>query len=136
MSAEKAVYSVLAAATGVTNLVPASKIFPAGRRNQSVAAPAIVYFRDGGRRVYSLQGPSGYDKAHIRVDIFGRSFPEAKSIADAVETALSGYRGIIAGVNVQSILLMDDHDVIDQDEEVFVTEEFHRAMDFSVQYQY
>ncbi len=136
MSAEKAVYSILAANTGVTNLVAATKIFPAGKRNQAVAAPAIVYFRVGGRRVYSMEGASGYDKAHIRVDVFGSNFPQVKSIADAVEAALSGYRGIIAGVNVQSILLADDHDVIDQDEEVFVTEEFHRAMDFSVQYQY
>jgi hypothetical protein len=136
MSAEKAIYALLAADATLTGLVPADKIFPAGRRDQKVGAPAIVYFRVEAGRVYSLQAASGYAKARIRIDVFGGNYPLTKQIAGEVERILSGYRGIIATVNVQAILLLDDYDVVDDQEEIFVTEEFHIAMDFRVHYQY
>ena len=129
--AEKAVYAILAASTAVTNLVPTTRITPT-RMKQNSALPAISYFRVDGPRVYCMTGPSGYALPRIQVDVWARDYPEAKTIAENVRVALSGYRGVIAGVTVQGIFCLDDHDVVDDQEEILPIEMFHVAMDFRV----
>lgn len=130
--AEKAVYAILAANAAVTALVPADRIYPGGRLPQRPTFPAISYFRVDGPRVFSMEGPSGYAMPRIQVDIWGRDYAEAQNVGEKVRNALSGFRGTIAGVTVQGIIDLDDHDVVDEDEEVLVTEQRHLSMDFRV----
>ena len=72
-----------------------------------------------------MEGPSGYAMPRIQVDIWGRDYAEAQNVGEKVRNALSGFRGTIAGVTVQGIIDLDDHDVVDEDEEVLVTEQRH-----------
>lgn len=133
MSAEKAICAILTAASGVSSLV-GNRIYPV-RPKQSGALPAITYFRVDGPRVHSLQGPSGLGHPRIQIDCYASTYADCLELSKQVRLALDGYRGIIAGVNVQAILLLSDFDMEEDEDAPIVPDEFRRVMDFRVWYQ-
>lgn len=129
--AEAAIFSILSNSAEVTSYVPASRITPVAMAQNS-ALVAISYFRVDGPRVYSMSGPSGYAFPRIQIDVWGRDYPEVKNVTERVRQALSGYRGVIAGVTVQSILFLGEVDFADDQDELLPNEAYHIAMDFRV----
>ena len=92
MAIEATIYSVLSAAAGVTALVPASRIKPPGDW-QNLARPYIVYrpiTRDP-QYCHNHETTALIDHyPNFQVSIVADTYSSARSVADAVITAIRG----------------------------------------------
>lgn len=90
MTATQKIYAVLSAATGVTALVPAARIKPAGDW-QNLAKPYIVQFPVTAEFTRTYDGPKALRFTRHQVSIFADLQSTAETIAAAVLAALDGY---------------------------------------------
>lgn len=92
MTAEEKVYAVLAAAAGVTALVPASRIKVPGD-HQNLAKPYLVHFPVAGDTTQCHDGPKALRLwNNYQVSVYAADYSSARILADAVVAALDGYR--------------------------------------------
>ena len=93
MNVQEKVTEVLRAASGITALMPASRIKPPGNQ-QGMSLPYIVHFPV---TVETLQthdtGLINLKKWLYQISCFGASYSAAKAVAAAVVMALGNYRG-------------------------------------------
>ena len=106
MKAEKAVHELLAANTGVANLV-AARIYPAqlpiGVQYPAISIELINAQRTTGP-LLALQDPGVCD-ARIQVTAWSPQYGEAKAVADAARIALQRYKGTTtSGIAVWDIV--------------------------------
>lgn len=103
-SPEAAVRDVLAAASGVTDLVgtdPAriwESDLPVGW-----TAPAITYGNAGTPFEAAHDGATGLAVARVQVDCWARTKAQARDLAEKANAALDGYAGDIASVRVKKV---------------------------------
>lgn len=79
---------------------------------QGVTYPAIAYSRVSGERLHHLGGASGRGLPRISFSMWGRTYTEAYSVADAVRHVLDGFNGLLTTIKA-SVLIeneMDDYD--------------------------
>lgn len=60
---------------------------------QGQPLPNIVMFVISGITDYTMQGPSGYAMTRVQFDCRGSTAAEARSVAQALQTRLSGFSG-------------------------------------------
>ena len=90
MSAESALYGILAAAPGVTALVgdgAAARIYP-DAMPEGAAYPVIVFARSSTEPVVTLDGVKHGEFASFGLQCWGDTRAQADAVADAVEAAL------------------------------------------------
>lgn len=90
MTATQKIYALLSAAAGVTALVPAARIKPAGDW-QNLAKPYIVHFPVSTERTRCYDGPKDLRFVRHQVSIFADNESSAETIAAAVIDALDGH---------------------------------------------
>ncbi len=83
--------ALLLAAPAVTALVPAARI-NWRRHPQGAAWPGIVLRVISDRDAYALATTTNMATARVQVDVWAESVAEAEAVAQAVRTALGGYR--------------------------------------------
>lgn len=127
MSIEKGVYSRLNADATLTTLV-GTKVF-AGRVDQEVAPPFVMFWRVSGTRPDSLAGHDGMTRALIQVDCFSTTYGQMKSINDAVRLSLDGFKGTMGTETAKACRLVGEREYYDQEAELFVS-----SLDFSIWY--
>lgn len=111
---EESLVAKLLAASGLTALV-------VDRINwNKIAAPAVAPYvilrRISGGRDYHMGGASGLVETRVQVDCLGSTYASAKAVARAVESALSGFRGVQGLTTFDGIFLTAERDLIDDDE--------------------
>lgn len=52
----------------------------------------------------TLNGPSGLGHPRIQVDVYARTFREAKELSEQIRAAIDGYSGMVGGVVIGSCL--------------------------------
>lgn len=104
MSAEAAVYSLLAAAPAVTALV-AMRIYP-GQLPEGQPPPALVIEHISSVRLGRLdaQAPTHPTQTRMQVNLLAATYPQLKALRDAVTAALQFQRGALGGGVVIAIL--------------------------------
>lgn len=104
MSAEAAVYSLLAAAPAVTALV-GTRIFP-GQLPEGQPLPALTIEHISSVRLGRLdaQAATHPTQSRIQVNVQAATYPVVKALRDAVTAALQFQRGAIGGGAVIAIL--------------------------------
>jgi Flp pilus assembly protein CpaB len=120
MRAEKAIHSLLTAASGVTALV-GTRIYPPPLP-QNVALPAIAVEHISTVDVATIDANAGYNlvRSRIEVTVLAKDYATQKALIEAVRLALTYQRGTFAGVNVASILRDSvGPDLRDDDMQVF-----------------
>lgn len=125
---EEALVARLLAGTAVAALVGARihwTIAP-----QGVGQPFVVLTIISGPRGYTMTGPDGLVPTRVQVDCYGLTFALAKTIARAVETRLSGYRGASSGVTFGGIFLDAERD--GYEDEATPDKLFRTSLDFIV----
>jgi hypothetical protein len=95
---------------------------------QEPTLPAITYRRlSPGASDMTLDGPGGLKEPRIRLDVWDTSFTGARAIAEAVKTALNGFRGVCGDQELQGVFLAAEQDLYEDDTEL------HRVLlEFSV----
>lgn len=114
MLVEEAVHAHLAADLDVAAVV-ADRIHPM-RMPQPPTLPAIVYQKIAGPRDYTHDGPSGLVDARVQFSCWDETYAGAKTLADKVRRAVSGFSGLMGGgVNVDSAFI--ENEIDDEDDE-------------------
>lgn len=122
MSAGKALYGILTAASGVTSLV-STRIYP-DMATQQAAYPFIVYSVTNTLPTDSKDGPSGLDEVEFSVLCYSNTYTQAQDIASAVRTALDRTSGSYSGITVQSTRFVDSRSAqMDTDKHVFIVDQ-------------
>lgn len=99
---EAALTSLLLADAGLTALV-GDRVHWLRLPQDVDVKPYVNLQRVSGPRDYTMRGPSGYAVGRVQIDAWGLTYGSAKGAANAVITALSGYRSnSIQGVFVES----------------------------------
>ena len=99
MGIEKAIVSKLKATTAVTNLLGSGDNFrfyaiqiPTSNKTKSKPTvsrrPAATYQTISSPKEYTNKGSIGLRRTRIQIDVISNTYASAKSIADAIETAL------------------------------------------------
>lgn len=107
MNAEGAVRSALLASAPVAALV-GTRVYPIGSFPQSPTLPAIVYQRPSTVPDMLLDG-QGFVRIRMQLSLWATTFDGARTLADAVVTALDGYHGGELR-QVHLINLLDDYE--------------------------
>lgn len=110
---EEAVRALLVADPAVSALVSA-RVYPAPLP-QSPALPALSYQRISATRTRSQEGPSGRARCRFQVDAWASTYDDARQLAAATRRALDGFRGVVAGVELQEVQLATDRDLYEPD---------------------
>jgi hypothetical protein len=101
MTIEQAIYAILAGNAGV-HAIAADRISPSSRL-QGTALPAVVYQVQAIEPIRGLGGPAGLSSATIEATAIADTYAAAKSLLQAVITAVNGAAGTYSGTTVASI---------------------------------
>ena len=106
---EEALRSLIVANSGVTALV-SSRVYW-GNVPQQVATGSWVRMNViSGVRDYHMEAPSGLVQSRVQVDCVASKYSDAKLIARAIETAISGYRGTQSGIKFGGAFIDGERD--------------------------
>jgi hypothetical protein len=119
MSLESRIYAALSGATALTALV-GSNIYPE-HRPQEDTAPAVVYGRVSGLRLYHLQGFSGLENPRVQIDSYATSVDGRREVAAQVVAAME------ASTTFKAMALISPMD--DYDDRLKI---YRRIFDFSI----
>jgi hypothetical protein len=102
-SAVKVARYLLANYPDLTALVPADRVV-AGRLEVGSQLPAVVVSQvSTQRRPVVVRGSTQFCTSRVQVTVFARSYPEQCALRRLVQTALPPIRGIVNGIDVDSI---------------------------------
>ena len=117
---EQALYARLVAVTGWPRVYP-------GKLPQNPTFPALTYQRASGARVSSIYGPSGLANPRFQIDVWAQTFTSMVDVAALVREGLDGFRGVVSGVRIGSIVCVGDFDNYEPGVELH-----RRTIDFSI----
>jgi len=105
MNAGKAVYGILSANTGVTDIV-GTRIFPEIAEQEAVT-PFVIYQLQSVAPEDTHDGPSKLDEVRFEFLCYADSYNAAADLGVAVRAALDRVSGTYNGVNVESVQFND-----------------------------
>ena len=108
---EEGLTAFLSANAGLTALI-GGRVY-ANKLPQGVTLPALTYQRISSprRHTHDSNGATGTAHPRFQLDCWSTTYEGAKDIADALRSALNGYRGTMGAVDpvtVQSALIDDE----------------------------
>jgi hypothetical protein len=77
---------------------------------QGVTLPAMTYFKVSPGIEYTHSGESGQRTPRYQLDCWGADYMEARSLANEVITAISGYSGMMGDETVMAAFIEGDRD--------------------------
>jgi len=82
---------------------------------QGAPLPAVTYQRISGPRFDDLLLPGSLASPTFQLNSWAAAYPEAKALGDAVQAAMNVYYtgGVVAGVTIGSVTMLDDGDLPD-----------------------
>lgn len=125
MSAEKAVYAILKAASNVTSTATGG--IYADIATQGVTPPIVVYRLTDDDPEPTKDGVSDFNRYEVEVACIATTEQTADTLAGYVKTALDDYSGVIASVTVSGTWYKDKRAYFDEEGELFL-----REMDFGI----
>lgn len=129
---ESAIYSLLKN-DGTINGLVGTKIYP-NLVPQSIAMPAITYQEISSPREYTASGATGTTEARFQINCWDDNYSGAKEVAEAVRKKLSGYKGTVGILKIQSCFLVDEDDMPQASPETDVLKRYGKRLDFILMY--
>jgi hypothetical protein len=129
---ETGLYSYLISKTAITALV-ATRIYPL-IAPEGAAYPFLIYQRISTQHEHNMAGSSGLATATVQLDAYSDTYAEAKSIGNAIRTALDGYRGSMGGTFVSRCHIGDERDLLDITNVADEFGSFRWSADFKIAY--
>ncbi len=116
MSIEQALEDELNGAASITALIGDDQIFPVVLP-KSKAVPAIVYqVAPGGEHAGHMEGKSGLARTNVDLRVYGSTYLETITIAEAVRLLLDRFHGVMGTTqtaNVRSISMTGPYDTFE-----------------------
>jgi len=129
---ETRLYAKLAATTAVTDLV-STRIYPV-QRYQSSALPAITFARVGTDRPGCSTGSVNVAWARMQINSIASTYPGAKALAAAVQTALAGWTDADGTPTIDQCNPAGDYDAPEPEHEGQDARDYVVIQEYIVQY--
>lgn len=113
---EQVLYSKLAGTSGITDLV-STRIYPL-KFPENATFPCITFMRVATNAGHTMDGGGERRVSVVRIDCWDRglsAYKNAKTLARAVTSALSNWREVVSGVDVQSFMQENEIDSWDSE---------------------
>lgn len=75
------------------------------RAPQGEPRPYLILNRASVTPNYVMSGPGGYVQTRIQIDVYGDTWPATFTVVQAVQSLLSGYRGVVGNTQFQGIFI-------------------------------
>jgi hypothetical protein len=116
---EQDLHDYMTADAGISALV-GGKVYPVEMAEEPVY-PVITYQKISGAREHTLDGAPTSATPRWQITSWGRTYAEAKALADAVEAAFDGKLGPpVPGSPIQGMFVLDAHDAFETVPQVFM----------------
>lgn len=102
-------YTYLTADAGIA-AIAGERIYPHVIPQADLSRPAITFGQNGDRYLNHLNGRSDLREAEFEVNSFSTTYLAARNLADAVDTALTGFRGTFGSHTAEFIDKTSDFD--------------------------
>lgn len=129
-SIEAALYSLMSNDATLTAIV-STRIY-INLALQGAAVPHVTYQQLSGLRDEVMIGPSGLVESRFQINIWGDTYTENRSIANAVRGLLDGYSGTVGTVEIEAIHMIDESDVPQFPAGKDVIKRYGKRLDFTV----
>lgn len=129
---EKALFDLLRLNTTVSALT-STRVYPQ-TIPQNTTYPAIRYNQISGIRDHTLTDTVEMVHARFQIDCYGTSYSNARTLADAVRSALDNYYGGVGSVAIQCIHLIDEGDSFDEVVGVDQLKRYGKTQDYTIWY--
>jgi len=107
-SPEAVLRTALVGATAVTSLV-GTRIYPV-LAPASASLPFVTWRRVGIQREQTLGNPMGVPRVTLEYNVYGTTYDQARSVADAMRKVLDGYGGTADNTVVDQVSLENESD--------------------------
>lgn len=131
MNIEEALVAYLKADTAVKGLVSTRIHYE--EQEQSSSLPAIDMIKISDFKDHYLTGKCELERPIYQLSCKGLTKASAKSVSDAVKSALSDYQGIMNGVVVQKIELRNENSSLDKSNDG-TTKVYFEDLEFEINY--
>ena len=133
---EQAIREYLVADAGVAALVVA-RIYQGMAPKSAGILDRITFAQVSGEDVQSTQGLAGLDIARFQFDCWSSGATTCRTLADALRTALAGFRGTRSGIVVRACLSLDSGDFsFEEPYDASQTGMFRFRKDYRIAYRY
>lgn len=123
---EDALYSIITANADVTAII-GDRIYP-DKLPQKPTLPTLVYYNVGGTPQGQHSGAATLEFTRFQIDAYAKTSRSAKLLLDAVRQAVESYRGLVGGVRIDTISIIE-HAVGDYDD---VPDDYRRTTEIGV----
>jgi len=104
---DEALRGLLLGTTAIENVV--GRRVDWGVRSQGATLPSITLHHVSGIPQMHMSGPSGWNRARIQIDSWGRTYKAASDLADVLGKSrgglLVGFRGDLPGVRIRTFVI-------------------------------
>lgn len=107
-SPEAVLRTALVGSTNVTTLV-GTRIYPV-LAPASATLPFVTWRRTGIERQQTLGSPAGMPRVTVDYEIYGTTYEQTRSVADAMRRILDGYGGTVDNTTVNQTSLENESD--------------------------
>ena len=98
---------------------------------QDTDTPYIKFEKISNVHQHQLSGSSEFSRARIQFNTWSDTYLESQTLAEKIRLNMDGFHTAYMGtVFVQSVLLLDDDDVLDQDPEKQIDDSYGVRMDY------
>jgi len=105
---EKALFTHITTDSTITALM-GTRLFP-NKIPQGQPLPAAEYKQEAGKREHMMSGPAGMVDSQYTITCYGSTYAAAKELAEAVRKRLDGFRGVVEGITIDVMMLIDELD--------------------------
>lgn len=130
MSFKNDIRTFLISKSGITDIIgsaPARCYFD--KLPQDPTFPALTIKRISNKKSYSQSGDSGLDTARVQITCWGETSEATQSLAEAVNTELSGYKGAAGSTTIGSAFQENELDDFEADSKRYMI-----PVDYMIQY--
>ncbi len=128
---EEALVALVIANTGVSGIAD-SRIWWARAPRSKPQKPYAVMRRIGNQPDYHMKAASGLHESRVQIDSYGETYESAKSLARALQAAVSGLNDTVSGRRFQGIFIDNERDLSNEEEPGAVKHLFAVSFDITI----
>lgn len=126
MEIEEAIRAYLLTKTAITNLI-STRIYTDQLEG---ALPAIVYQKVSDVKDHTLTGQSELESPVFQLSAYATTKNAARTLSNAIKTALQDYTGTLSGIEIQWIELLNEFSTVEQTPEKAYVEDLEYQIFF------
>lgn len=132
MTIEDAIYTKLSSDASVSGIV-SDRVYPYVA-SSSATLPYVVFQKVSGGPINQNTGSTGTINVRIQIDVLHDNYEDCRTLAEAVFSAMDGWRDVSADPSVSSCLMVEERDDFDEPQAAGRQFVYRVIQDYSIWY--